>query len=235
MACERYRDALSDLAAGGRAEAAVEAHLASCDACRGELVVLRQALAVADEEMGRLLRAEPSPELATRIRSAVTESGTSREWRLGWFWPSLAAAAALLIALSVVTGRAPSPEPGVARGTRSPQLAGAAGTAEPSIATAAPEPTGEPAVAVPAPRAGDPSESPRLARRRAAPSEPEVLVPPGEAEALLRLVALVHRERLAPPVLGAAGERSADLAELRPIDIEPLEIVPLDPAEGSGT
>jgi hypothetical protein len=72
-------------------------------------------------------------------------------------------------------------------------------------------------------------------RRRAAPSEPEVLVPTGEAEALLRLAALVRRERLTPAVLGAAGQPSPDLAEIRPIDVKPLEIVPLDPAESSGT
>ena len=33
----------------------------------------------------------------------------------------------------------------------------------------------------------------------------------------------------------AAGQPSADLAELALIDIKPLEIVPLDPAETSGT
>ena len=65
--------------------------------------------------------------------------------------------------------------------------------------------------------------------------EPEVLVPPGETEALLRFVALVHRDRLAPTSFAAAGQPSADLAELALIDIKPLEIVPLDPAETSGT
>jgi hypothetical protein len=60
-------------------------------------------------------------------------------------------------------------------------------------------------------------------------------VPPGETEALLRFVALVHRQRLAPTSLAAAGQPSVDLAELAPIDIKPLEIVPLDPAETSGT
>ena len=66
-------------------------------------------------------------------------------------------------------------------------------------------------------------------------TEPEVLVPPGEAEALLRFAALVHRDRQAPTSLAAAGQPSADLAEPAPIDIQPLEIVPLDPAETSGT
>jgi hypothetical protein len=75
----------------------------------------------------------------------------------------------------------------------------------------------------------------RSAGRRTIPAEPEVLVPPGEAETLRRFVALVHRERLAPASLATVGQPSADLAELAPIDIKPLEIVPLDPAETSGT
>mgnify|MGYP001260768810 CR=1 FL=1 len=72
-------------------------------------------------------------------------------------------------------------------------------------------------------------------RRPGRRAEPEVLVPPGEGEALLQLVALVQRERLVPLSLGAAGQPSPDLAELRPIDIQPLESVPLDPAENGGT
>jgi hypothetical protein len=45
----------------------------------------------------------------------------------------------------------------------------------------------------------------------------------------------VHRQRLAPTSLAAAGQPSADLAELASIDIKPLEIVPLDQAGTSGT
>jgi len=65
--------------------------------------------------------------------------------------------------------------------------------------------------------------------------EPEVLVPPGGREALQRLVAFVHRERLSPAGLAVAGQPAPELTELVPLDIKPLEIVPLDPAETSGT
>jgi len=60
-------------------------------------------------------------------------------------------------------------------------------------------------------------------------------VPPGQEEALLRFVAFMQRERVVPRALLTAGEPPSDLPEPAPIEIKPLEIVPLDPAETSGT
>jgi len=305
MACERFREALADVAAGEPAGAGLEAHFATCEACGTELAALRQALAVADAEMVGLATAEPTPELAVRIRRAVAETSErspalaarirravadgnepSRQrgplledeavaWRRGWLWPATAAAATLLVALAVVLGRRTpwAPEPHVAVDAR--PLQSAAGTR-------AMEPVGEPvapahrpvgvdgnhpvtprsSIGVPADgqafsesfpggrqviAQGDPrstrvgirdANAPTRSRsvgHRAIQAEPEVLVPPGETEALLRFVALVHREHLKTTSLAAAGQPSGDLAELASIDIQPLEIVPLDPAETSGT
>ena len=272
MACERYREALADMAAGVPAPAGLEAHLGSCEACREELHALRQALAVADAEMAGLLAAEPTAGLAVRIRQAVSEarepsphapaslrqvaaeSDLPAAWRFGWLWPATAAAATLLVALAVMLGRGtpPAPEPQVVVDAHRPQPAGNAGGAESSGAVVTPSadlpvPVSDgndpvaPRTSGQAVRRGVRSPGGSLGTRQAgvprddrAP-EPEVLVPPGEAEALLRLVALVHRDRIAPAVFGAAGQPSVELAELAAIDIKPLEIVPLDPAETSGT
>ncbi len=236
MACERYRETLADVAAGAPAPAPVEAHLAACEACRAELAELQRALAVADAEVAALVAAEPSPGLAVRIRHAVAEAEPSSPWRFGWLWPAAAATTTLLVALAVWLSRAPSPGPHLAVDGRAQRSTVATRTAESTPAPVIPRDvarTGPEGSAVrPARRAHAGS---RTASRRSVPTEPEVLVPPGEAEALLRFVALVHRERLAPAVLVAAGQPSPDLAELTPIDIKPLEIVPLDPAEASGT
>jgi hypothetical protein len=75
----------------------------------------------------------------------------------------------------------------------------------------------------------------RRPSRRPARAAPEVLVPRGEAEALVRFAALVHRDRHTPVAFLAAGRPSPDLAEPTVLDITPLEIVPLDPAETPGT
>jgi hypothetical protein len=228
MACERYRDALSDLAAGAAAPAFLEAHLAECGACRAELAALRRALGLVDDELAGLSVAEPSPELAARVRSAVAASEVSSGRRLGWLLPGLAAAAALVVAAVLAVGRAPSPEL-----EQAAHVTPSGASAEASVPEPEPEPRAAMAAA-PVSRESAEEHTP-VERPRAAPAEPEVLVPPGEAEALLRLVALVHREKLTPPVLSNVGEPVADLAELAPIEIEPLEIVALDTAEASGT
>jgi hypothetical protein len=252
MACERYRDALTDVAAGEPATAAVEAHLASCEACRAELQVLRRALAVADTEMAGLLAAEPSPELAARIRQAVAEEDPSQQWRFGWLWPAVAAAVTLLVALAAVMGRGtPSaPESSMAVDAHGPQSAGG---------TRAMEPVGEPLAHVdrPVPAAdGNDLVTPRRpgqAERRGAgrpdgspgtrqagvprddrAPEPEVLVPAGETEALLRFTAHLRTRVVSPDSLLLA-DLSAPLPEPKGVEIQPLAIVPLDPAETSGT
>jgi hypothetical protein len=58
-------------------------------------------------------------------------------------------------------------------------------------------------------------------------------VPAGEAEAFLRFAAHLQTRIVAPDSLLVA-DLSAPL-EPKGVEIQPLEIVPLDPAEASGT
>jgi len=221
------------MAAGMPAPAGLESHLASCPDCREELAGLRRALALADAEMAVLLSAEPSPGLAARIRRSLAESEHATEWRFGWLWPATAAAAVMLVALAVWLGRSPSPAPVtrattdplvIPRDSPSPGPEGStrfAGSSSPGTSRA----TGDD-------RAVARRRPPALTRAIA--GEPEVLVPPGEAEALLRFASLVNRRAVAPDSLLVA-DLSAPLPEPNAIEIAPLEIVPLDPAETSGT
>lgn len=119
--CERYGDALAELAAGrpgGAGAGDVEEHLATCDACRGSLAVIRAV---------RGARVEIPEGLEARIRHAVREAGapgTARPatprpsagrprrdvgWRPGRSWALPLAAAAALAALWVGIGRGPAP------------------------------------------------------------------------------------------------------------------------------
>jgi len=224
MACERYRDALSELAAGAPASTAVEAHLAACAGCRGGLAELRRALALVDSELAELRSAEPSPELAVRIRSAVAASGAEQAKPAGWPWAALAAAAALLVAVAVVVRFGATPARQVTAGRPAPPASVTPTPEAPAPATAAA--TTEPAAA---PRPSPRSETGRPERpARTAPTEPEVLVPPGEAEALLRFAASLQQRGVSRDSLLVA-DLTAPLAEPAGLEIRPLEIVPLDP------
>jgi hypothetical protein len=75
-----------------------------------------------------------------------------------------------------------------------------------------------------------PSARRPIARRK--PAEPEVLVPPDEARALVQWVAQVNREQRVPALV--AADRSAGQAATN-IEIQPIEFVPLDVATNTGT
>jgi hypothetical protein len=237
MPCQRFRDALTDAAAGAPVGTALEAHLAACDGCRSELAQLRDVMATADESLSMLAAAEPSPALRARIREAVggqVPVGLAPWWRFAW--PAAAAAVLALAALgawrSFVERRPPSPV--VAESGRpTPAAVATASTASVGAQVA---PRASSAVE-PAGPARAPSRTPV---RRGGVLSPEVLVPPGQQEALLQLVALVHGQGMRATALAAAGEPSADLVEpapieIRPLDTTPVETVPLDPAGSSGT
>jgi len=225
MACARHKSALSDVAAGAPVAAELEAHLASCEGCREELRSLEQTLAVADDDLSRLLLAEPSPALVARIRSAVAESVEATPgWRLGWGFVVTASVAAVIVATVLVAQRGPRPEPPATVADRAPAH-------ETPRATPAPE-----TVVLESAHRSPPVESqPRVPSRARAqrPREPEILVPAGEAEGLLRFAASLRRRSVTPDSLLVA-DLSAPLTEPTVREIPPLEIVPLDPNEGSG-
>ena len=259
MACERYEDALKQMATDAarsaeaprlgapRVEPELEAHLAGCARCREELDALRRTLALVDSELHQLVAVEPSLDLAARIRRATADVEEQATGRPAWLWPALAAAAALLLAVAFLARREPSQPPIATAESRVPHVAPTPEPPRPAPSELAATPVPPPLVAtsraapqaVPraVPRADAPS---RDSRSSNPPAEPEVLVPPGEQAALLRLAALVTRQGAVPPVLSSVNQASPDLALPRAIDaesieIKPLEIVPLDPAETNGT
>ena len=244
MACERYRGALTDVGAGAPAPAELETHLAACQACRAELQAVQRALALADASLRDLLAAEAGPAFRARIRKAVGEEAERVRGRRHFFWtwgavPAIGTALMVLAALVAWRqARIPKPPSGPSVVQSQGQPSGA-NMSRPAEATSP---------ALPRPEAGasssaETSQGPRhvagshlRSRARQAPAltqaasaEPEVLVPPGEAEALLRFALDLQHRQLAPDSLLLA-DLAAPLPDPKPIEIAPLEIVPLDPS-----
>jgi hypothetical protein len=232
MSCERYREALTELAAGGPATAGLRAHIDGCAGCQRELAALGEALGLADASLAELASAEPSPEFGARLRQRATGEPLS-EGVGPWSWAWLATAAVVCVAVAVAV---------MWRGTGGERSATVAQAPAPVSATAplaSLPPTSAEASAPPAGPSSAPASAPtvdRFAARRVADrrAEPEVLVSEGGQRALLQYVALVHQQKADPSALLAVGQPSPDLPE-REIQLKPVEIAPLDPAEAQGT
>jgi hypothetical protein len=230
MSCERYREALTELAAGGPATAGLRGHLDGCEGCRRELAALREALGVADASLAELATAEPSPEFRARLRQRSAEEPLAEgggPW--SWVWLTTAAAICVAVAAAVMwRGTVGGQSTNVAQAP-APVSASAPIPAAPPVSAKAQAPPTHPSTPIPSGPAVDRS----AARRAERQPEPEVLVPEGGQRALLEYVALVHQKKAAPAALLAAGQPSSDLPE-KEIRIAPVEIAPLDPAEAQG-
>ena len=177
-----------------------------------------------DRELQRALGVGPSPEFEARVRMRVAgESMAAPWWSFRWRYVAGAAAIAAVAVLAVVSGVRPQRTVRVtntqqqARNTlpslSTPAAPNAIAAAPPHLALAHPAPAhparAHPAPAHPAPSGGDPA--------------PDVLVPPGEEQAIRMFAAAAWGQQHPAPAITAADEP----LQIAPVDITPLEIEPL--------
>ena len=261
MACERYRRSASGRGGGragpGRPRGAPRLVRGVPGGARGAAAGAGRGRR-GDGRPARRRAVARSWPLASARRWRASRS-LRRAWRFGWLWPATAAAATLLVALAVLLGRGtPSaPEPRVAVDARRPQSAGSTRAAEPGAVVPVDRPARRQACHRSAGRRWQAS-SPRGAPVRpgdegsAVPADPSG---PGRPESLGMTGRPSPRSssRPARPRRCCASSRSCTASAWRrhslarggsalgrprgagAIDIQPLEIVPLDPAETSGT
>jgi hypothetical protein len=199
----------------------VDAHLSRCAECRAELEALGQALRLADSALRGWMADEASPSLRHRIRRAAAEPGGARRHPLGarqLAWN--AAAGGLAVAAAALVGVWRSAMPSAVPAAPPPR-ATAEERALPPVAEGRAAAVGsEDRARIPARRPVEPQE---VRRRR----EPEVLVPPGQAEDLLRFAAALQERQVEPGSLLASAPTDP-LVEPPAIDIVALEIASLD-------
>jgi hypothetical protein len=220
MSCERYAKTLAARAAGAQVPPELDEHLAACQACRAELLALREALALADATLGEVAAAEPGPELAPRILRAAAVERARQTSGLAWRWGWAVASAGALIAIVWFATSVPRGTPSSAVNAARPAMSAPSRSAE----------SREDARI-----RADARESRTVRVRklpRAATTEPLVLVPAGEREALLRFAAELQKRTVAPDSLLVA-DPMRELPPVEPVRIEPLEIAPLAGADQS--
>jgi hypothetical protein len=246
MSCQRNEPALREHAHGAPLSPELEAHLASCTVCQQVMASEQRLLAEIDYALGAVGRVQPSPIFLAQARATALHR-PRRTWLVGRLpamtrlpiWALSAAAAALVIAALVARTRPSSVEPtpalvsatGVPSASSTPPLAA---THPPALATASPSSNPSSSapplsrVPLPPPTSRETSAATRRSLARPPSSEPSILVPPGQADALVRLAVLINAGSVAPPVL--LLEPPDPVQELRPpaeLQIRPLAIEPI--------
>jgi hypothetical protein len=223
MDCTRYETALREHALGEPPSPALEAHLASCEACRARVATEQGLLAAIDATLDGVRQIEPSPTFMARARAAALDASRPSTrfgpfGRLAWNPASAVAAVALAAALGVIVARGPRP-------SADPIAPSPSSLPGPS---AGPSLTAPPAAAS-LPRAASAADAPRPVR----PAEDRlaVLVPPGQEEAIVRLAVLVATGAVAPPAsLVNPPDPTQPLTPPAELSLPPLAIELLGPA-----
>jgi len=214
MSCERYAQAIEDHACGADLAAAAAAHLDSCMRCAAAFEAQRRAVEDLDAELQRGVAIDPSAAFAPGVRAGI-DRASSAGYRLAWLAAPLAVGAA--IAIAVLVG-APGDRPAAPATPPKPAPAPASST----IARATPDPTAP----VPAAPVAERVATDRRRRSRAIPrpAEPEIIVPPGQARALARYMALVRRGTIDAAVL---IQPPTELQAPADLVVDPLTVAPI--------
>jgi hypothetical protein len=214
--CEKYSDWITDAATGALAparEPELLAHAAECDACREAYDHARQVASFVDRTVESLVSGEPSAHFNRRLRARIAAEHIAA--RPNWAaWAPIAAGifalAALLLILVLRTQR-----------TNTPTIANNSQPASVSL-----QPSNPPS---PSTTQNHPAQAARrrnLAQHPKPPSQPEIIVPPGQLAAIMQFAAGIRSGRIDGDKLLAAEEQTN-----APLEIKPLEIVPLVPPQ----
>jgi hypothetical protein len=223
MSCERYAQAIADHACGSDLAPAAAAHLDSCMRCAAAFEVQRRALEDLDAELQRAVAIDPSPAFAPAVRAGI-DGASPGGYQLAWLAAPLGIGAALAIA--VLLG-APGDRPAAPVTSSTPVAGPPPATftrATPAHSAPAPAPVRAPAVpmserAIVEPRRRSPVQSPSAGH--------EVIVPPDQARALARYMALVRRGGIDAAAL---VQPPAELQAPADLVVDPLTVAPIGTA-----
>jgi hypothetical protein len=239
MNCERSRAMMAEAAAeaiSARRRVELDGHLGSCASCRAEFERVRALLNAIDQSVVARAGLQDEPEVVGRLRQRIAEEAersaakvteASNGFRSWWATAAACAAVAVLgLAVWVILPQKNSPQPitsvkqpaAITQVEIKPSSPGAI----PSIAETPHPPRNSGGLHAGRIDAGRPR---RMGNGAAMPAIPNVIVQPGQMQAILQLEAAIQSGKVDGTQLKLAGN-----GVNQPIDIKPLTITPLDSA-----
>lgn len=225
--CKKYGEWLADAALGTlppRRERELLAHACECDTCREAYEHARDVVVLIDRGVESFVSGQPSPDFEARLRARIADQ--PRRFT-PWVWkPAITAAFAVALITVILVAherpRLPSYDLAVNAGSH-------AGLDRRPVMSQPPDSASGQPVARTRPLPTSAFRPHPASRHFRAPSQPEVLVEPGQLGAIIRFAKAVSAGRIDGKALLAAQQR-ADA----PLEIEPLKIGPLEPFESDG-
>ncbi len=210
MACEGLQERLIEEAVAPGTDTALAEHLASCAGCRAELAVQRELQARIAGGLSAMVSGEPSPALIARVRMQIAAEPAAH--RFGWMWLSAGVATAALAGFAIWFG---------ARYFM--QHAEPVREVQKNVPQAAPQQIAQAPAIVPARPVRNPSVIHSVSTQGNAGQHVAVVIPPGQREAVLRLVAALRSGRV--DVAGLVNQPPPQ--EIAPLEIKPIKILTL--------
>ena len=212
MACEKYSDSITELAAGGvnpRRERELLLHAGECEICYEAYQHAREVFSVLDRGVETLVAGEPSPYFSARLRARIADRRAFSTRRNSWVLVGTGALAAIFLVFILVS--------------RLPLRT----SSNPSVATNTPVPALKPEINVTPQNLLRTPRNPQLGRASyAAETErlsQEVLVPRGQLAAALQLGDAVNGGGMDGEQLLASQHELGKQLEVKPLEIAPLE------------
>lgn len=223
MACEKYFDSITDLAAGGinpQRERELLLHAGECEICYEAYQHAKEVFSVLDRSVETLVAGEPSPYFSARLRVRIADGRGFSTRRNSWVLVATGALVVIFLVFILVS-RLPLRR-----------------SSNPSVATNTPASALKPETNVTARTLPRTTRNPRPGRAsrgaEAGGFSQEVLVPRGQLAAALQLGDAVNGGRTDGEQLLASQNELGKQLEVEPLEIAPLES-PNPDAPGNGS
>lgn len=233
--CRQVRKWMPDAAVGSLSAACrddLDLHLRNCTSCQEEFQKMQRLLHAIDDGVSASIATGPSPQLVANIRQVIAQQAEDAHslfwWQRHRWLMTTGACAALALMLFVVrvlvTPNRPIPTP-------APQSL-IASTEPPAVRVTPPSR----APAVESTKSATPPHSLSAVARRsstlmsdsARSKVPEVIVEPGQMQAILHFATAMQRGQIDGAGFLADQRKMSEPLEIKPLAIAPLKIEPLN-------